>query len=57
MSVNVRDTLSGGQVEVGEDGRIGLYVCGRLLSQMHGRIHLRRGAPGFSVAIELPEAA
>ena len=36
---------------------VGLYVCGRLLSQMHGRIHLRRGAPGFSVAIELPEAA
>jgi len=36
---------------------VGLYVCGRLLSQMHGRIQLRRGAPGFSVAIELPEAA
>lgn len=35
---------------------VGLYVCGRLLSQMHGRIQLRRGAPGFSVAIELPEA-
>src|SRR5918999_1015873 len=28
MSVYVRDTLSGGRVEVGEDGRIGLYVCG-----------------------------
>jgi hypothetical protein len=36
---------------------VGLYVCGRLLSQMHGRIQLRRGEPGFSVAIELPEAA
>jgi signal transduction histidine kinase len=36
---------------------VGLYVCGRLLSQMHGRIRLRRGEPGFSVAIELPEAA
>lgn len=36
---------------------VGLYVCGRLLSQMHGRIRLRRGAPGFCVAIELPEAA
>lgn len=36
---------------------VGLYVCGRLLSQMHGRIQLRRGAVGFSVAIELPEAA
>jgi len=36
---------------------VGLYVCGRLLSQMHGRIQLREGAPGFSVAIELPEAA
>jgi cysteinyl-tRNA synthetase len=28
MSVRVRDSLSGGTVEVGEDGRIGLYVCG-----------------------------
>lgn len=36
---------------------IGLYVCARLLSQMHGRIQLRGGATGFSVAIELPEAA
>ena len=36
---------------------VGLYVCGRLLSQMHGRIQLRRGPTGFSVAIELPEAA
>ena len=36
---------------------VGLYVCGRLLAQMHGRIELRRGTPGFSVTIELPEAA
>ncbi len=28
MSVRVHDTLSGGLVEVGRDGRIGLYVCG-----------------------------
>jgi cysteinyl-tRNA synthetase len=28
MSVRVRDSLSGGTVEVGENGRIGLYVCG-----------------------------
>src|SRR4028118_950659 len=28
MSVFVRDSLSGGMVEVGRDGRIGLYVCG-----------------------------
>ncbi|MGF1472302.1 MAG: cysteine--tRNA ligase [Rubrobacteraceae bacterium] len=28
MSVRVHDTLSGGPVEVGRDGRIGLYVCG-----------------------------
>ncbi|CAN5598880.1 cysteine--tRNA ligase [soil metagenome] len=28
MSVRVHDTLSGGEVEVGQDGRIGLYVCG-----------------------------
>jgi cysteinyl-tRNA synthetase len=28
MSVLVRDSLSGGMVEVGESGRIGLYVCG-----------------------------
>jgi cysteinyl-tRNA synthetase len=28
MSVYVRDSLSTGTVEVGEDGRIGLYVCG-----------------------------
>ena len=28
MSILVRDSLSTGTVEVGEDGRIGLYVCG-----------------------------
>ncbi|HEV2743097.1 MAG TPA: class I tRNA ligase family protein, partial [Rubrobacter sp.] len=28
MSVFVRDSLSGGMVEVGREGRIGLYVCG-----------------------------
>jgi cysteinyl-tRNA synthetase len=28
MSVRVKDSLSTGPVEVGEDGRIGLYVCG-----------------------------
>jgi cysteinyl-tRNA synthetase len=28
MSVHVRDTLSGDLVEVGQSGRVGLYVCG-----------------------------
>ena len=28
MSVFVRDSLSGGMVEVGRHGKIGLYVCG-----------------------------
>ena len=28
MSVFVRDSLSGGMVEVGKDGKVGLYVCG-----------------------------
>src|SRR5215203_1580561 len=28
MSIFVRDSLSAGSVEVGDDGRIGLYVCG-----------------------------
>ena len=37
MSVNVRDTLSGGRVEVGEDGRIGLYVCG---PTVYNHIHI-----------------
>lgn len=36
---------------------VGLYVCGRLLNQMHGRIRLLGGRPsGFAVSIELPEA-
>jgi signal transduction histidine kinase len=35
---------------------VGLYVCGRLLHQMHGRIRVMGGSPGFSVSIELPEA-
>ena len=37
---------------------VGLYVCGRLLQQMHGQLRvLRRPAPGFAVSILLPEAA
>lgn len=37
---------------------VGLYVCGRLLHQMHGQIRvLSRPAPGFAVSIVLPEAA
>ena len=37
---------------------VGLYVCGRLLQQMHGQLRvLRRPAPGFAVSIVLPEAA
>src|ERR687898_2665065 len=28
MSVRVRDTLSGQEVEIGQGGKIGLYVCG-----------------------------
>jgi cysteinyl-tRNA synthetase len=28
MSVLVRDTLSGREVEIGQDGKVGLYVCG-----------------------------
>ena len=28
MSVLVRDTLSGRPVEVGENGKVGLYICG-----------------------------
>src|ERR687893_479382 len=37
MSVYVRDTLSGGRVEVGESGRIGLYVCG---PTVYNHIHI-----------------
>ena len=35
---------------------VGLYVCGRLMSQMHGRIQVVAGQPGFSLSIQLPEA-
>src|SRR3712207_9094768 len=28
MSVRVRDTLSRQEVEIGQDGKIGIYVCG-----------------------------
>jgi cysteinyl-tRNA synthetase len=37
MSVYVRDTLSGGRVEVGQDGGIGLYVCG---PTVYNHIHI-----------------
>ena len=37
MSVYVRDTLSGSLVEVGWDGRIGLYVCG---PTVYNHIHI-----------------
>ena len=37
MSVNVRDTLSGERVEIGQSGRIGLYVCG---PTVYNHIHI-----------------
>jgi len=37
MSVKVRDTLSGERVEVGGDGRVGLYVCG---PTVYNHIHI-----------------
>jgi cysteinyl-tRNA synthetase len=37
MSVYARDTLSGGRVEVGQDGKIGLYVCG---PTVYNHIHI-----------------
>jgi cysteinyl-tRNA synthetase len=37
MSVYVRDTLSGGRVEVGQSGKIGLYVCG---PTVYNHIHI-----------------
>jgi cysteinyl-tRNA synthetase len=37
MSLQVRDSLSGGMVEVGQDGRIGLYVCG---PTVYGHVHV-----------------
>ncbi|MGH3087158.1 MAG: cysteine--tRNA ligase, partial [Rubrobacteraceae bacterium] len=44
MSVRVRDTLSGGMVEVGENGKVGIYVCGpTVYNHIHignSRVHL-----------------
>jgi cysteinyl-tRNA synthetase len=37
MSVYVRDTLSGGRVEVGQSGKIGIYVCG---PTVYNHIHI-----------------
>jgi cysteinyl-tRNA synthetase len=37
MSIYVRDTLSGEQVEVGQSGKIGLYVCG---PTVYNHIHI-----------------
>ena len=37
MSVNVRDTLSGERVELGQNGKIGLYVCG---PTVYNHIHI-----------------
>ena len=37
MSVNVRDTSSGGRVEIGREGEIGLYVCG---PTVYNHIHI-----------------
>ena len=37
MNVHVRDTLSGGRVEVGQSGEIGLYVCG---PTVYNHIHI-----------------
>ena len=37
MSVKVRDSLSGREVEVGESGRVGIYVCG---PTVYDHIHL-----------------
>jgi cysteinyl-tRNA synthetase len=37
MSVQVRDTLSGRTVEVGESGKVGLYVCG---PTVYNHIHI-----------------
>jgi cysteinyl-tRNA synthetase len=37
MSVLVRDTLSGREVEVGKDGKVGLYVCG---PTVYNHIHI-----------------
>src|SRR5919206_1523253 len=37
MSVNVRDALSGERVELGQNGKIGLYVCG---PTVYNHIHI-----------------
>src|SRR5215210_3032941 len=37
MSLRVKDSLSGEMVEVGEDGEVGLYVCG---PTVYGHIHI-----------------
>ena len=37
MSVRVHDTLSGREVEVGQDGKVGLYVCG---PTVYNHIHI-----------------
>ncbi len=37
MSLQIRDTLSGGLVEVGESGSVGLYVCG---PTVYNHIHI-----------------
>ena len=37
MSIRVHDTLSGGDVEIGQNGRIGLYVCG---PTVYNHIHI-----------------
>ncbi len=37
MSVHVHDTLTGGDVEVGQDGKVGLYVCG---PTVYNHIHI-----------------
>ncbi len=45
MSIRVRDTLSGEQVEVGADGSIGLYICG---PTVYDHIHIGNArAPVF----------
>src|SRR3954466_3983640 len=37
MSIQIQDTLSGRMVEVGENGRVGLYVCG---PTVYNHIHI-----------------
>ena len=45
MSIRVRDTLSGEQVEVGADGSVGLYICG---PTVYDHIHIGNArAPVF----------